>query len=80
MYFLIYSYHYDDLPVIFIEVRRFIENIKIYILKAKHTILFSSKKSLIIIVQTDRVKQINWFSKFNLNQQNSLQGKRKNHQ
>ena len=69
MYFLIYSYHYDDLPVIFIEVRRFIENIKIYIMRAKHTILFSTKKSLIIIVQTetDRVKQINWFSKFNLN-------------
>ena len=69
MYFLIYSYHYDDLPVIFIEVRRFIENIKIYILRAKYTILFSSKKSLIIIVQTetDRVKQMNWFSKFNLN-------------
>ena len=53
MYFLVYSYHYDDLPVIFIEVRRFIENIKIYILRAKHTILFSSKKSLIIIVQTE---------------------------
>ena len=69
MYFLVYSYHYDDLPVIFIEVRRFIENIKIYIMRAKHTILFSTKKSLIIIVQTetDRVKQINWFSKFNLN-------------
>ena len=45
---------------------RFIENIKVYILRAKHTILFFSKKSLIIIVQTDRVKQINWFSKFNL--------------
>ena len=65
MYFLIYSYHYDSMPVIFIEIRRFIENIKI--LRAKHTILFSSKKSLIIIAQTDRVKQINWFSKFNLN-------------
>ena len=67
MYFLIYSYHYDDMPVIFIEIRRFIENIKSYISRAKHTILFSSKKSLIIIVPTDRVKQINRFSKFNLN-------------
>ena len=67
MYFLIYSYHYDDMPVIFIEIRRFIENIKSYISRAKHTILFSSKKSLIIIVPADRVKQINRFSKFNLN-------------